>query len=182
MTGLYIIGGILLIILIFLIVLYNKLIRLRNMVSEGWSGIDVQLKKRYDLIPKLVDTVQGYAKHEKELFREITESRTKAIAATSVSEQGNAESAINRSIDKLLVAVEAYPDLKANQNFLDLQRELSKVEEDIALSRRYYNGTVRNINIAIESFPNNMVAGMFGFGRAEFFEIEDIQREIPKTK
>ena len=165
-----------------LIGMYNKLVRLRNMVQEGWSGIDVQLKKRYDLIPNLVDSVKGYATHEKEVFENVAAMRSAGINAQTLKDQQNAENMITQALGKLFAVAENYPDLKANQNFLNLQQQLTQVENDIQMSRRYYNGTVRENNITVESFPSNMVAGMFGFGKSEFFELEDeAQREAPRV-
>jgi len=163
-----------------LIGIYNKLVRLRNMVQEGWSGIDVQLKKRYDLIPNLVESVKGFATHEKEVFENVAAMRSAGINAQTIKDQQNAENMITQALGKLFAVAENYPDLKANQNFLNLQDQLSQVENDIQMSRRYYNGTVRENNITVESFPSNIVAGMFGFGKSEFFELEDeAQREAP---
>ena len=165
-----------------LIGIYNKLVRLKNMVQEGWSGIDVQLKKRYDLIPNLVESVKGYATHEKEVFENVAAMRSVGINAQTIKDQQNAENMITQALGKLFAVAENYPDLKANQNFINLQDQLSQVENDIQMSRRYYNGTVRENNITVESFPSNLVAGMFGFGKSEFFELEDeAQREAPKV-
>ena len=165
-----------------LIGIYNKLVRLRNMVQEGWSGIDVQLKKRYDLIPNLVESVKGYATHEKEVFENVAAMRSAGINAQTIKDQQNAENMITQALGKLFAVAENYPDLKANQNFINLQDQLSQVENDIQMSRRYYNGTVRENNITVESFPSNLVAGMFGFGKSEFFELEDeAQREAPRV-
>ena len=165
-----------------LISLYNRLVRLKTMVQEAWSGIDVQLKKRYDLIPNLVESVKGYAKHERKVLDDVTRSRSVGINASTVAEQGQAENVITQALGKLFAVAENYPDLKANTNFIDLQKQLSQVENDIQLARRYYNGSVRNNNIAVQSFPSNLVAGMFGFSESEFFELEDTeQRTAPKV-
>ena len=160
---------------------YNSLIQHRNFVKEGWSGIDVQLKKRYDLIPNIVESVKEYAIHEQAVFAEVTKVRANAIGANSVTEQGFAENAISGVLGKLMIVAENYPDLKANTTFLDLQKQLEEVENDISLARRYYNGTVRNNNIAVESFPTNIVASLFGFDSKDYFEIEESERIVPKT-
>lgn len=167
---------------ILLIVLYNRLVRLRNMVREGWSGIDVQLKRRANLIPNLVETVKGYMGHERNLLEKVTELRSQSMQTGDLAEKQRVESALSGGLARLFAVAEAYPELKANQNFQDLQRQLSEIEDQIQLARRYYNGTVRNLNIAIESFPGNLVAGWFAFQPAEFFEIEDPgDRVVPKV-
>jgi len=164
------------------ILTYNKLVRLRNMVKEGWSGIDVQLKRRAALIPNLVETVKGYVSHERSLLSEITDLRSKSFQAQKIGEKGEIETALSRSLGNLMAVAEGYPDLKANQNFLELQKELTDIEEQIQTARRYYNGTVRNLNIAVESFPSNVVAGIFHFTQAEFFAIDDTNdRQDPKV-
>ena len=175
-------GVILFILAVLIISFYNKLVRLKNMAEEGWSGIDVQLKKRYDLIPNLVETVKGYATHEKEVFENVASTRSMGINAATVKEQGQAENMITQALGRLFAVAENYPDLKANQNFMELQRELSKVENDIQLARRYYNGTVRENNISVESFPSNLVASSFSFKKFDFFELENNQeRETPSV-
>lgn len=162
------------------IYIYNRLIRLRNMAEEAWSGIDVQLKKRYDLIPNLIKTVKGYAAHEKGLFEEITKLRSRAMAAETVKEQEAVEAELSKALGKLMVVVENYPDLKANENFLELQRELARVEHDLQAARRYYNGTVRDYNILVEQFPSNLIASGTGHQKREFFEIADEEeRAVP---
>ncbi|WP_299838613.1 LemA family protein [uncultured Tenacibaculum sp.] len=153
--------------------IYNSLVRKKNEMQEGWSSIDVFLKKRYDLIPNLMETVKGYAKHEKELFENITKARNLAQNATSVNEQGQAENSLKNSMMNLFAIAENYPELKANQNFSELQNELTSLEEEIEMARRYYNGTVKDNNISIESFPSNIIANMFTFKKGEFFEIGD---------
>lgn len=174
--------GILAIVVFYGIGIYNKLVKLRVLVDEAWSGIDVQLKKRYNLIPNLIETVKGYAKHEKETFQQVTEARTQAQSAASVQQQQQAESGLNKALMNLFAVAEQYPELKANQNFLDLQNELSNIEADIEKSRRYYNGTVRDKNILIDTFPSNIIANMFKFVKSEFFEIDEAQeRELPKV-
>jgi LemA protein len=165
----------------YLIFIYNKLIRLRNMVSEAWSGIDVQLKKRYELVPLLVKTVEGYAKHEKTLLESITMLRSKGIQANSVKDQEMAEVGLSKALGNLFVVVENYPELKANENFLELQREISKVEHDLQRARRYYNGSVRNYNILVEQFPSNLIAQAFGHKQSDFFDIKnESERSVPE--
>jgi len=166
-----------------LIIIYNGLVRLRNLVREGWSGIDVQLKRRANLIPNLIETVKGYMRHESDLLSRVTALRTESLNARSIEEKARAEGALSRSLANVLAVAEGYPQLKASENFLDLQSRLAAVEEQIQLARRYYNGTVRNLNIRVESFPSNLVASFFGFRQAEFFEIEDpAQRDVPEVK
>ena len=163
--------------------MYNGLVRLRNLVKEGWSGMDVQLKRRADLIPNVVETVKKYMGHERDLLAKVTELRAQSRQVREVGEKGRLEGALSRTLANLFAVAEGYPDLKANQNFLDLQNELSGIEEEIQLARRYYNGTVRNLNIKIESFPSNVVAGLFNFTQAEFFEIEDdADKAVPRVQ
>src|SRR5262245_6794568 len=152
---------------------FNRLVRLRNMVREGWSGIDVQLRRRTDLIPNLVDTVKAYAAHERGVLEEVTQRRAGSIAAGDVPAQANAERALSGSLNRLLALAEAYPQLKADQNFLTLQRQLAEIEDQIQMSRRYYNGAARNLNIAIQSFPAVLLAGALGFKADPFFELEN---------
>lgn len=164
------------------VVIYNKLVANKNMVQEGWSGIDVQLKRRANLIPNLVETVKGYMGHESDVLKSVTEFRAQSLNATHPGEQGVAEGLLGAALGRLFAVAENYPDLKANQNFIELQNSLNDVEEHIQLSRRYYNGAVRNLNILIEQFPSNIIAGMFKFRQAEFFEIEDAaDRAVPKV-
>ena len=153
------------------------------MVEEGWSSIDVQLKRRSNLIPNILNAVKGYMSHEKQLLEEVTELRSKSDSANTVSDQGRAESSLSGSLMNLFAVAENYPELKANENFLDLQKQLQDIENDIQMARRYYNGTVRNNNVLIESFPSNLVANTFSFKKAEFFEIEDPNaRNVPKVE
>ena len=169
---------------LYAVVLYNRLVKLRQMVAEGWSGIDVQLKRRADLIPNLMESVKGYMKHEKSLLEEVTRLRAASVEARNASpeERGRIESALSGALGRLMAVAESYPDLKANQNFLEFQEALEQTENEISMSRRYYNGAVRNNNIAVESFPSNLVAGQFGFQKAEFFEIEEPgDRATPKV-
>lgn len=152
-------------------------------MEEAWSSIDVQLKKRYNLIPNLVETVKGFAAHERGTFEEITKARNLAQAASTVPEQQAAEKRLNQSMMNLFAVAENYPELKSNTNFLNLQEQLSAIEGDIEKARRYYNGTVRSKNIAIETFPSSIFANMFNFEKSEYFELEDLtQRENPEVK
>ncbi len=179
---LYILLGIVALAAIWLMTAYNGLVKNKNLVEEGWSGIDVQLRRRADLIPNLIETVKGYAAHEDKLFRDIAELRAKSIAGGTVGEQSAVGQAMSQALGKLFAIAEAYPELKADANFRDLQDKLSGIEDEIQLSRRYYNGAVRNLNTMIESFPTNLIASQFGFGKAEFFEIGDAAaREVPKV-
>ena len=165
------------------ITVYNRLVKLRNMKDEGWSGIDVQLKRRSDLIPNLMETVKGYMQHEKEVLIALTELRSRAGSATDPADRMKAEAALSMGLGRLLAVAESYPDLKANENFLELQKQLQEIEDELQMARRYYNGTVRNLNTAIEIFPNSVVAGMFHFDKADFFEIEDDKdRAVAKVK
>lgn len=166
-------------IIFWLIGVYNSLIKLRNQTDEAWSDIDVQLKRRYDLIPNLIETVKGYAKHEKELFENVTKARANAINAKGVDEQGKAENMLEGTLKSLFAVAENYPDLKANQNFLKLQDELTDTENKIQAARRFYNGNVRDFNTKIQVFPNNMLAGMMGFKKYDFFELEQAEAKEP---
>jgi LemA protein len=166
----------------YLVYAYNSLVGNKNLVAEGWSGIDVQLRRRADLIPNLIETVKGYASHEDKLFRDIAELRAKSISGGTVGEQSAVGQAMSGALGKLFAVAEAYPELKADANFRDLQDKLSGIEDEIQLSRRYYNGAVRNLNTLIQSFPSNFVANVFKFTQAEFFEIGDAAaREVPKV-
>jgi len=164
--------AIVVLIALFLILAYNGMVRARNKVDEAWSGIDVQLKRRTDLVPSLVETVKGYASHERSLFEEIASRRTASVSASDVGGQANAERALSGSLGKLLAVAEAYPELKANQNFLELQKQPAEIEDHIQMARRYYNGAVRNLNISIQSFPDVIVARLLGFREEPFFELE----------
>lgn len=154
---------------------YNSLIQLKNKVDEGWSDIETQLKRRYDLIPNMVETVKGYAKHESATLEAVTKARNMAMNATTPEEKIKAENALSGTLKTLFAVAESYPELKANQNFMDLQATLKEVEDKLQLSRRYYNATVRDFNTKVEIFPNNLVAGIFHFARRQFFEIENPQ-------
>lgn len=180
MTPTYIILAVLGAIVLWVIFAYNGFVKLVNRTKEAWADIDVQLKRRYDLIPNLMETVKGYAKHESGVFDAVTEARAKAtqvhidpsnITPEQIAAMSGAEASLGQSLGKLLAVAEAYPDLKANQNFLSLQAELADTENKIQASRRFYNGNVRDLNIAIESFPSNLIAKMFNFMKQEFFEL-----------
>lgn len=178
-----IIGGVLVITLLYGVSIYNRLVKLRNLVQEAWSSIDVMLKKRHDLIPNLVETVKGYATHERETLENVTKARNLAVGADSVEAKEAAEKNLNQAMVNLFAVAEQYPDLKANANFQQLQAELSSIENDIEKSRRYYNGTVRENNTLVESFPSNIIANMYKFEKSKFFELENIaDREVPNVK
>ena len=164
------------------IMYYNRFVRLRNKVEESWSGVDVQLKRRYDLIPNLLETVKGYAKHEKELFENVTKARTMAMSAEEVGDQSAAENMLSQSLKSLFAVAENYPDLKANANFQQFQQQLSQIEEQIQLARRYYNAVVRDNNNAVETFPGVLLAGPFGFHTFEYFEAGAAERENVQVK
>ena len=155
------------------VLVYNRLVALRARVNNGWSQIDVQLRRRYDLIPNLVKTVQGYASHEREVFENVTEARSRAIDANAVPDQANAENQVTRGLRQLMAVAENYPELKANENFLALQEELTGTESKIAFARQFYNDQVMLLNTLIGSFPANVIARTFGFQTREFFDIED---------
>lgn len=172
----------LVIVAIYAILIYNSLVRAYQMVKEAWSGIDVQLKRRADLIPNLVDTVKAYAGHERATLDAVTELRARAqeLPRDDVAARGEAEARLGGALVRLIAVAEAYPDLKANQNFLELQKALSATENDIQYARRYYNGAVRALNIKVESVPSNIVAASFGFRAAQYFQIEEAgDRAVP---
>lgn len=158
---------------------YNSFIRLATRAKEAWSDIEVQMKRRYDLIPNLVNTVKGYASHESGTFEKVTEARTKAMGAQSVKDHAEAENMLSSTLKSIFALSENYPDLKANQNFLELQRELSDTENKIQASRRFYNSNVRDLNIKIETFPSNLIAKVFNFAKLEFFELEEVEAREP---
>ncbi len=183
MTFVLIALGILLLIGLYFGGTYNKLVRARTMVEEGWSGIDVQLKKRHNLIPNLIETVKGYAAHEKGTLDAVITARNAAQSASGVKATKAAEGQLQAAMANIFALSEAYPDLKANTNFLQLQGELSSIEDDVEKARRYYNGTVRENNVMVESFPSNLVANMFNFYISDFFEIDNAtERAVPKVK
>ena len=159
------------------ILIYNRLVRLRNRTANAWSQVDVQLRKRYDLVPNLVETVKGYASHEQAVFDEVTRLRAAAQGASSVEGQARAENALTAALGRLFAVAEDYPDLRASQNFQQLQGQLDEIESNVAVSRQVYNDTVLTYQNAIETVPNNIVAGLFGFKRRSYFEIEDVARE-----
>ncbi len=172
-----------LVIVVWVIGVYNSLVGLRNMVKNAWAQIDVQLKRRHDLIPNLVETVKGYAKHESGTLEAVIAARNQAMKATSIDESIKAEQQLGGALGRLMVVMEAYPDLKANANFLSLQEELTSTENKIGFSRQYYNDEVMKFNTRLESFPANMVAGPFGFKPATFFEVtNEKEREAPQVK
>ena len=175
MIAVWIVLGIVVLGALFLIVTYNGLVKLKIRVDEAWSDITVQLKRRYDLIPNLVNTVQGYATHEKSVFEKVTEARANAINAQGPAETAKAENMLTDALKSVFAVAEAYPDLKANENFKQLQDELVDTEDKIQASRRFYNGSVRELNTKIKVFPNNIFAGMLGFAPKEFFELDDAQ-------
>ncbi len=182
MTILIIVVAVLVLLILFVIGIYNALIRLRNQVNNAWSQIDVQLKRRHDLIPNLVETAKGYMQHERGTFEAITEARSKAMGARTVSEASKAEGALGEALSKFMLVVENYPDLKANQNFLSVQEELTSTENKISFARQSYNDQVLFFNNKIQMFPSNVVANMFNFGERDFFEIEvAAEREVPKV-
>lgn len=169
---------------IYAVAIYNRLVSTRQMSEEAWSGIDVQLKRRADLVPNLVETVKGYASHERGVFEEVVELRNKAQAVPpgDVEGRARAESALSLGLGRLMAVAEAYPDLKASTNFVELQKELGNLESEIQMARRYYNGAVRNLNTMVDSFPSNLVAGQFKFEKRQYFEIESpADRAVPKV-
>jgi len=183
MIVLLVIGGLALLVVGWLVLTYNGLVRLRNGVRNAWAQIDVQLRRRYDLIPNLVETVKGYAAHEKETFENVVKARQAGIDASNIKEQGQAENMITGALRQLFALSEAYPDLKANQNFLSLQEELASTENKIGFARQYYNDAVQTFNTRQQMFPANMVARMMGFEPSDFFELEEVEmREAPKVE
>ena len=189
MGALFSVAGVLILLLVLLVVLllfvvgiYNALVRLRNQVNNAWSQIDVQLKRRHDLIPNLVETAKGYMKHERGTFEAITEARSKAMGANTVSDASKAEGALGEALSKFMLVVENYPELKANQNFLAVQEELPGTENKISFARQSYNAQVLFFNNKIQMFPSNIIANMFSFTKRDFFEIEvEAEREVPKV-
>ena len=160
-------------VIFWVVLVYNGLVSLRNRAKEAWADIEVQLKRRYDLIPNLVSTVKGYATHESSAFENVTKARAQAMGAGSLADKAGAENMLTGALKSIFALAEAYPELKANQNFLALQNELSDTENKIQAARRFYNGNVRDLNIKIESFPANLIAGMFNFSPMEFFDLPD---------
>jgi len=176
---LYIILGILVVLIIWAVVAYNKFVTLINRAKEAWSDIDVQLKRRYDLIPNLVNTVKGYAAHESGTFDKVTQARAAAMGAQNIADKGKAENMLASALKSVFAVAEAYPDLKANANFLSLQSELSDTENKIQASRRFYNGNVRDLNIAVDSFPNNLISKLFHFVKMELFTLDEEAAKQP---
>jgi LemA protein len=174
--GLWILVGVVTLLLLYFVLTFNRLVRHRNRVENSWSGIDVQLRRRYDLIPNLIQTVKGYAEHERELFDRVTRARTQAIQAGTVADQAQAEREVTQSLGRLLAVAEAYPQLRANENFLALQEELTATESKIAFARQFYNDQVMRYNTLIEQFPSLIVARMGNFRQREFFEAEEESR------
>ncbi len=166
-------------VVVFFIATYNSFISLVNRSKEAWSDIDIQLKRRYDLIPNLVETVKGYATHERELLEKVAEARSRAMQAQGLKEKGEAENVLSGTLKSLFAVSENYPDLKASTNFLELQRELTDTEDKIQAARRFYNGNVRDLNIKVESFPSNVIASMFNFKKMDLFEIENKEEKEP---
>lgn len=175
--------GFIVVVLLYAVGIYNRLVRLKNLVKEAWSTIDVMLKKRHDLIPNLVETVKGYAAHEKGTLESVIQARSAALGATSVKDKEAAENNLNKALVNVLAVAEQYPDLKASANFRDIQTQLAALEGDIEKSRRYYNGTARDLNILIESFPSNVIAGAFNFEKSPYFEIDNRdERNVPQIR
>jgi LemA protein len=182
MIGFIIAAVIVFVLVAFVIGAYNSLVRLRNQVDNAWSQIDVQLKRRHDLIPNLIETAKGYMHHERETFEAVTKARTQAMGASSVAEHSKAEGMLGQSLGKLMLLVENYPELKANQNFLALQEELTSTENKISFARQGYNDETMMFNNKIQMFPSNIIAGMFNFAKRDFFEIQtEAEREAPKV-
>ncbi len=182
--SLIIIGGIVLLALLFTVATYNKLVRGKNMLEEAWSGIDVQLKRRHDLIPSLVSTVKGYASHEKETLEAVLTARAAAMNASGQGAEkvGNRENQLTQALRSLFALSENYPDLKANQNFLQLQEQLVTLEDELQMARRYYNGQAREQNNRVLTFPTNLLAGLFGFGKEPYFELSEAEKAVPEIK
>lgn len=177
----YILLGVLVVLIFYVIYLYNSLVKMRVRVSEGESDIEVQLKRRHDLIPNLIETVRGYAAHEKTVFENVTQARTQAIGAHSMEEKAQAENMLSQTLKTLFAVAENYPNLKADANFLEFQRELADTENKIQASRRFYNANVRDLNTSVDSFPTNIIASMFGFKKAEFFDMDEGEKAVPKV-
>lgn len=172
-------------IVLYVIIIFNRLVRTRQMANEAWSGIDVQLKRRSELVPNLVETVKGYAGHERSVLDEVTRLRgaARALPENDIAGRAQAEGALSLALGKLVALAENYPDLKASANFLDLQQQLSQLETELQMARRYYNGAVRNQNVLAQSFPSNLIAGLFGFGQRQYFEVSDAaDRDVPQVK
>jgi len=181
----FVILAIVVVIALYVVFIYNGLVRSRQMAEEAWSGIDVQLKRRADLIPNLIETVKGYAAHEKSTLEEVVALRNKAqaVPAGDVAGRAQAEGLLGQALGRVIALAEAYPDLKANQNFAELQASLETMEGELQMARRYYNGAARDLNVKVESFPSNLVAGQFGFAKRDYFEItNEADRAVPSVK
>jgi LemA protein len=174
--------GIIVLVVLALVVIYNGLVRLRAQCDNAWSDIDVQLKRRHDLVPNVVETVKGYAGHERKTFEEVTEARTRAMSAQGPAAKAQAEGMLTQALKSLFAVAEAYPQLRAVESFTQLQTTLTQIEEAIQNARRYYNAVVRDFNIKISQFPSNMVASLFGFRRRDFFEMAEVEREAPQVR
>jgi len=180
---LYIVLGLIVLVAIIIVIIFNSLVKARQLVNNGWSDIAVQLKRRADLIPNIVDTVKAYAKHERKLFEDVISKRNAALSAgDNPRDRGTAENELKRPVSKLIALAEDYPDLKANQNFLDLQNELSETEDKIEMARRFYNGATRELNTKVQSFPANIIASSFGFKLREYFEIDTAEASVPDVE
>ena len=179
MSPIFIILAVIALVILWIIFAYNSFVRFINRAKEAWADIDVQLKRRYDLIPNLVNTVKGYAAHESSVFENVTKARSAAMGAGSLVEKGRAENMLTGALKSIFALAEAYPDLKANQNFLELQKELSDTENKIQAARRFYNTNVRDLNTKIESFPSNIIASVFHFLKMEFFQLEESAAKSP---
>lgn len=182
MNAFFAVVGLIIAIIMIFIAYYNKFVGIRNKSDESWSGIDVQLKRRYDLIPNLVETVKGYASHEKETLEKVIQARNMAVSANGVQEQAKAENFLTGALKSLFAVSESYPDLKANDGFLNLQGTLNEIENDIQMARRYYNAIVRDNNTMVDSFPSLIIARMFNFGKRDYFEIDEAQKENVQVK
>jgi len=180
--GLYIGLGVLAVVVLYVLGTYNKLVVLRNRVKDQWSQIDVQLKRRVDLVPNLVETVKGYAKHEKETFENVIKARNSFNSATTPEEEMKASGELTGALGRLFAVAEAYPELKANEGFMNLQKELSEIEDKIAAARQFYNDTVLTLNNKVEMVPSNIVASLFKFKKEAFFEVEESERKAPEVK
>jgi LemA protein len=181
---LWIILAIVALTVVYAIVVYNSLVHTRQMANEAWSGIDVQLKRRSDLVPNLVNSVKGYAAHERTVLEDVTQKRgaARAIPEGDVAARAQAEGALSVALGRLIALAENYPDLKASANFLELQKQLSELENELQMARRYYNGAVRNLNVLVRSFPSNLIAGMFGFAPCDYFALSDeAERAVPQV-
>lgn len=179
MTAVWIVPGLIVLVLLWVVYAYNHFVKLNIRTDEAWSDIDVQLKRRYDLIPNLVEVVKGYAKHEKGIFEEVTKARAEAISAKDVKTQGAAENQLTAALRSVFAVAEAYPDLKANENFAKLQDEVTDTEDKVQAARRFYNGNVRDLNILVKSFPYTLMASVFGFQPRQLFELEEAAAREP---